>query len=104
MSVDERAEDLLGEAVRMKSSNDRNQGQAACALLIAALEAELATVAALREKYVSGELDTATLVPLRHFCAGLVESAVELARTVSDLSAPARVGSADLSASHNRRS
>jgi hypothetical protein len=88
----------------MKTRIDRNQGEHACALVMAALESDLATVAALREKYVSGALDAATLVPLRHFCAGLVESAVELARAIDDLSTAAKVGAADLAATDARRS
>jgi hypothetical protein len=64
-----------------------NRGQAAVALAIATLEAELARAATLRDQYSSGELDATNVLPLRHFCAGLVEAAVELARTVSNLSA-----------------
>jgi hypothetical protein len=66
-------------------STGARQGHDACSLLIETLEAELARARQLRDAYCSGELESATLIPLRHFCAGLVDSAVELARSIGDL-------------------
>jgi hypothetical protein len=68
-----------------ESDIDVNRGEAACAIVIAALEAELARAERLRSDYANGALEHQMLVPVRHFCATLVESAIEVARAVAQL-------------------
>ena len=67
-----------------------HQGLRACSLLIARLEEELAKARALRDDFEVGRLAPSALLPLRHFCAGLVETSVELARQVAELTADTR--------------
>jgi hypothetical protein len=67
---------------------DSNRGRAACTVVIAALETELARIGRLRDEYARGELEPTMLVPVRHFCATLVEAAIELARAVANLAGP----------------
>jgi hypothetical protein len=73
----------------MNSTIEGKTGSNACTVVIRTLEAELSTARALQARYDAGELEPCTLVPVRHLCAGLVETAVELARQVAELGTPA---------------
>lgn len=64
-----------------------DRGLTACTLVISTLEAELAKARSLREELEVGSLSPAEVMPVRHLCAGLVETAVELAREVAEMAA-----------------
>jgi hypothetical protein len=52
--------------------------------VIDTLEIELENARRLMVRYEAGELPATSMVPLRHFCAELVETAIELARHVAE--------------------
>jgi hypothetical protein len=64
-----------------------NTGLIACRLIIETLETELTNARHLLERYEEGGVPATSLLPIRHFCAGLVETAVELSRGVADQAA-----------------
>lgn len=77
----------------MNSRIEENAGLYACSVVIRRLEAELSAARALQARYDSGELESGAMLPVRHLCAGLVETAVELARQIAELgSTPAESG------------
>jgi hypothetical protein len=72
--------------VERRANRDDSMGLTACAQSIAVVEAELEKLKQLREQYRAGTLPSSSLLPVRHFCAELVETAVELARSIGTMS------------------
>jgi hypothetical protein len=59
--------------------------QTACAQIIQVLECHLDAARRLRDAYDRGALPLHTAQPIRHFCADLVEAAIELSRDIGTL-------------------
>lgn len=59
--------------------------QTACERIIQTLERQLVAARRLQDAYGRPESPEPTLVPIRHFCAELVEAAIELSREIREL-------------------
>ena len=70
-----------------------DRGLTACTLVIATLEAELSKARLLRDELEVGSVSPGEVLPVRHLCAGLVETAVELAREVAEMAAASQADS-----------
>ena len=78
------------------TSMGMNDGVKACQIVIEALESELRKARTISHQYESGSMPSSTVLPLRHFCAGLVETAIELARHIGELPTSLHDPQADL--------